>query len=140
MKRAKVSELKAHLSAYLSDVRGGETVIVCDRNTPIARLVPYDDDADEFVVNEPRRTASALGTVRGVKPRRRIDVVRLLRTARRVAAVGARVLERAARSRGAPGNRRAAAGGRAGRCRRGRCAPTAGPHREAIRFRRAQCA
>ena len=82
MKRAKVSELKARLSAYLAEVRGGDTVIVCDRNTPIARLVPYDDDTDGFVVNEPRRAASTLGTVRGVKPRRRIDMVRLLRTSR----------------------------------------------------------
>lgn len=40
MKSAKVSELKAHLSAYLAEVRRGETVIVCNRNTPIARLVP----------------------------------------------------------------------------------------------------
>ena len=70
MKRAKVSELKARLSAYLADVRGGDTVIVCDRNTPIARLVPYEDDADGFTVNEPRRASSILGTVRGVKPRR----------------------------------------------------------------------
>ena len=82
MKRAKVSELQARLSAYLADVRGGDTVIVCDRNTPIARLVPYDDDVDGFVVNEPLRAARTLGTVRGVKPRRRIDVVRLLRTSR----------------------------------------------------------
>lgn len=39
MRRAKVSELKARLSSYLADVRGGESVLVCDRNTPIARLV-----------------------------------------------------------------------------------------------------
>ena len=82
MKRAKVSELKARLSAYLADVWGGDTVIVYDGDTPIARLVPYDDDADGFLVNEPRRAARTLGTVRGVKPRRRIDVVRLLRASR----------------------------------------------------------
>ena len=41
-----------------------------------------DDDADGFIVNKPRRASSTLGTVRGVKPRRRIDVVRLLRTSR----------------------------------------------------------
>jgi len=82
MKRVKVSELKARLSAYLADVRGGDTVIVCDRNTPVARLVPYDEDADGFVVHEPRRSARALRTVRGVKPRRAIDVVGLLRASR----------------------------------------------------------
>ena len=41
MTRAKVSELKARLSAYLAEVRGGGEVIVYDRATPIARLVPF---------------------------------------------------------------------------------------------------
>src|SRR2546427_561212 len=40
MKRAMVSDLKVHLSAYLAEVRRGESVVVCDRTTPIARLVP----------------------------------------------------------------------------------------------------
>ena len=66
MKRAKVSELQDRLSAYLADVRGGDTVIVCDRNTPIARLVPYDDDADGFVVNEPLRAARTLCALRSM--------------------------------------------------------------------------
>ncbi len=54
MKRAKVSELKARLSAFLGDVRRGETVIVCDRNTLIARLVPIEEDRDGFR-SSPRR-------------------------------------------------------------------------------------
>ena len=37
---AKVSELKAKLSGYLAKVRRGATVTVCDRQTPIAQLVP----------------------------------------------------------------------------------------------------
>jgi prevent-host-death family protein len=78
MKRTKVAELKAHLSDYLASVRAGDTVLVCDRNTPIARIVPYDERDDGFVVYEAQRP-SELRTVRGVKPRRRIDVVRMLR-------------------------------------------------------------
>jgi prevent-host-death family protein len=37
---AKVSELKAGLSAYLARVKRGEEVLVTERGTPIARLVP----------------------------------------------------------------------------------------------------
>ena len=77
-----VSELKARLSEYLASVRAGEVVVVCDRNTPIARLVPYDEHADGFVVQEPTRPAASLGKVRGVKPRRPVDVVKLLRESR----------------------------------------------------------
>jgi prevent-host-death family protein len=81
MKRAKVAHLKAHLSRYLADVRGGESVIVCDRNTPIARLDPYEEHADGFVVREATRP-EALKKVRGVRPRRPVDVMKLLRASR----------------------------------------------------------
>ena len=37
----KITELKARLSAYLRLVRAGGAIIVKDRDTPVARLVPY---------------------------------------------------------------------------------------------------
>ncbi|HEY1251317.1 MAG TPA: prevent-host-death protein [Thermoanaerobaculia bacterium] len=40
MKNAKISELRDGLSDYLARVRRGETVIVYDRDTPIARIEP----------------------------------------------------------------------------------------------------
>ena len=39
-KPLRVAELKTHLSAYLKRVRDGETLIVHDRDTPIARIEP----------------------------------------------------------------------------------------------------
>ncbi len=40
MERVTIGKLKNQLSAYLRKVKAGETVIVCDRDTPIARLEP----------------------------------------------------------------------------------------------------
>jgi prevent-host-death family protein len=40
MRTVKISELKSHLSAHLQRVRDGEEVLVCDRNDPVARIVP----------------------------------------------------------------------------------------------------
>ena len=40
MKNANISEIRDHLSEYLRKVRKGETVIVYDREIPIARLEP----------------------------------------------------------------------------------------------------
>ena len=40
MKGLAVAELKAKLSRYLSRVKAGEEILVTERNTPIARLVP----------------------------------------------------------------------------------------------------
>lgn len=41
MKRVGVADLKAKLSEYLRAVRRGHEVIVLDRDTPVARIVPY---------------------------------------------------------------------------------------------------
>jgi prevent-host-death family protein len=46
MKRASISEAKNRLSALLDRVRGGQTVIIEDRGTPIARLEPLLDISD----------------------------------------------------------------------------------------------
>jgi prevent-host-death family protein len=37
---AKVSELKAQLSRYLDRVKAGQEVVITDRGTPVAKLVP----------------------------------------------------------------------------------------------------
>lgn len=82
MKYAKVSELKARLSAYLAEVRQGETVIVSDRRTPIARLVPLDERTEGVTIQRARRPAAEVRRVRGVRLRRRVDVGKLLRESR----------------------------------------------------------
>ena len=42
MMQVKISELKNGLSSYLRKVKSGESVLVLDRNTPVARLVPIE--------------------------------------------------------------------------------------------------
>jgi prevent-host-death family protein len=39
MRTAKISELKAKLSAHIEYVKRGEEVLILDRNTPVAKLV-----------------------------------------------------------------------------------------------------
>ena len=41
MRSVNIGELKNQLSSYLHRVRGGEEVIVRDRNQPIARIIPF---------------------------------------------------------------------------------------------------
>jgi antitoxin (DNA-binding transcriptional repressor) of toxin-antitoxin stability system len=51
MRTAKISELKAKLSAHIRYVKNGEEVLIFDRNTPVARLVApgpvVEEDAQE---------------------------------------------------------------------------------------------
>ena len=74
-----VSELKAKLSAYLSAVRKGEAVVVCDRETPIARLIPYTHDTDDFGIEQTVITARERAWPKPVRLRKNVDVVKLLR-------------------------------------------------------------
>jgi len=76
-KRVKISELKNNLSKYLRHVRRGHTVEVLDRDTPVARIVPFEEHPSGLTVRP------AQGSMKDVKfpPRlkTRIDVVELLR-------------------------------------------------------------
>ena len=47
MKSVGIAELKARLSEHLKSVRKGRTLTVLDRDTPVARIVPYAADPVE---------------------------------------------------------------------------------------------
>ena len=48
MRTVKIGALKAKLSAHLEYVKNGEEIVVCDRNTPVAKIVPIKlDDYSE---------------------------------------------------------------------------------------------
>jgi prevent-host-death family protein len=47
MQQVNIAELKNRLSYYLDKVRGGEELIVRDRQKPIARIVPLTNREDE---------------------------------------------------------------------------------------------
>ena len=81
MQTAMVSELKAKLSGYLAQVRRGATITVCDRQTPIAKLVPLESDAGGLEVREPT-VAGDLPTAPGITLRKETDVLTLLRADR----------------------------------------------------------
>lgn len=70
-KTVRIAELKAELSAYLREARAGGTVVVCDRDTPVARLVPYTAEPEPLPV---RRALRALHTTPLPRPvARRVD-------------------------------------------------------------------
>jgi prevent-host-death family protein len=60
MRSVKIGDLKAKLSAHLQMVRDGEEVVVCDRNEPVARIVPIR--AAEFSEQERRLIARGIMT------------------------------------------------------------------------------
>jgi prevent-host-death family protein len=64
MKRVKIAELKDQLSRHLREVEHGGEVEVTDRDRPIARIVPVDENGAPMVVRPPLRPFSSLRTKR----------------------------------------------------------------------------
>jgi len=61
LKSVNIAELKNRLSVYLNEVRAGHEVLVRDRSTLIARIVPIAQGADE---DDELRALAAQGKVR----------------------------------------------------------------------------
>ena len=55
-KSVRVAALKARLSEYLRTVKRGHPVVVYDRETPVARLVPYEAGREALRVRERTRS------------------------------------------------------------------------------------
>jgi prevent-host-death family protein len=67
MTTVRIADLKARLSEHLRSVRKGRTLTVLDRDTPVARIVPYAAEPMEV-----RRATRRLRDVR-VPPRPAAD-------------------------------------------------------------------
>lgn len=48
MKGVGIAELKARLSEHLRSVRKGRTLTILDRDTPVARIIPYASEPIEI--------------------------------------------------------------------------------------------
>ena len=74
MNEVRIADLKARLSEHLRSVRNGSTLTVLDRNTPVARIVPY--------AVQPLETRKAKRRLRDLKlppkPAKRTDSVAIL--------------------------------------------------------------
>jgi prevent-host-death family protein len=78
MMEVRIADLKSRLSEHLRRVRRGESITVLDRETPVARLVPYDDSSP-LVIRKPLAAAPRLRDVALPPPLRiKRDVVELL--------------------------------------------------------------
>lgn len=78
MQAVNIKELKARLSAYLRQVRAGETFLVTDRNHVVARLGPVDETGVRPTRTESDLTArlAAIGARPPLRQRRPTDYAR----------------------------------------------------------------
>lgn len=73
MRSVNVAELKDQLSKYLTFAKGGEEIVIRDRNLPVAKLVPFSAEG----ADEQELKLVAAGKLR--LPKVRLDVKQLLK-------------------------------------------------------------
>lgn len=79
VKAVRIADLKARLSEHLRHVRRGHTLLILDRDTPIARVLPYTRGEEPLVVREPLGEAPSFQQVPLPPPLNLdLDVVTLL--------------------------------------------------------------
>lgn len=83
MKSVKISELKSKLSSFLKQVRNGAEVIVLDRDTPIAKVVPYPADEDKFTTIPPVHGFKGIEKIKILSLKKKINSLKLLLEDRR---------------------------------------------------------
>jgi prevent-host-death family protein len=83
MTKVRIAELKARLSEYLRRVRRGHSITVLDRDTPVARVVPYAE-LEPLRVREPLGRQGLHRVPLPPPLRLKLDVVDLLLEERQV--------------------------------------------------------
>ena len=79
MSDVRIADLKARLSEHLRSVRNGSTLTVFDRDTPVARIVPYSAQPLEI-----RKAKLRLADLKlPPKPAKRTDSLALIAADRR---------------------------------------------------------
>ena len=82
MKTATISEAKNRLSELLARVRRGETILILDRNQPIARLEPLEDA--KWASREHFADLERRGVLRRAKKRSGVNLLKSLPPAPKV--------------------------------------------------------
>ena len=77
-----VAVLKAKLSFYLGQVKLGNEVVVMDRSTPVARMVPSAGRAPGLVLIKAKRSPAGLKAMKFHPVKLRTDSTELLREER----------------------------------------------------------
>jgi prevent-host-death family protein len=91
MKKASITDTKNNLSRLLDEVKSGTTILILDRNKPVARLEPVATDSEtnsdriarlvrQGLLNTPRHTLNVREFLRWKRPRlsSEVNVVQFL--------------------------------------------------------------
>ncbi|OGQ07509.1 MAG: hypothetical protein A3G32_01110 [Deltaproteobacteria bacterium RIFCSPLOWO2_12_FULL_40_28] len=78
MTKVKIAKLKAHLSRYLRAAQKGEEIIVTDRNTEVAKIIPFFFQERLPVILPAKRPVKNLAKIKRPNVKTKTDPVKFL--------------------------------------------------------------
>lgn len=78
--RAKIAEFKSRMSHYLRHVKMGQEVIITERDTPIAKVLPFGThrESNKLIIIRAKKPSDHIFKVK-IKPiKTKIDALRIL--------------------------------------------------------------
>lgn len=83
MTYVKIAEFKGHLSHYLGRIRRGDEIVVTDRKTPIARVIPFKERREPLLVTRAKASPRGLKKLKIPPAHPGTDSLRALREDRK---------------------------------------------------------
>lgn len=78
MKKVKIAEFKSRLSSHLRAVRGGAEIIITDRDTPVAKVIPIRRPTERLRIR-PAKIKGRWDELKFTPIDIGVDIVKLLR-------------------------------------------------------------
>lgn len=79
MLQVKISDFKSHLSEHIRSVRQGGVVVVMDRYSPVASLIPYVGSKGGLeLIPATKKNPKSLQHLKKIKLKKPVDVLEIL--------------------------------------------------------------
>lgn len=70
----KIADFKSRLSEHLRSVRRGNEIVIKDRQTPIARVVPYEAPANRLLTRPAAKSFKEVEEMLAARPKKKIKL------------------------------------------------------------------
>lgn len=80
--KAKIGELKTHFSSYIQKVKNGGEVIVTERDTPVAKIIPFSQKKEKLlIIHKPKQPYKFID-IKVLPMDSKIDILEILKQTR----------------------------------------------------------
>lgn len=80
--KAKIGELKTHFSSYIQKVKKGGEIVVTERNTPVAKIIPFPEKKEKLLIIHKPKQPYKFSDIKVPPMDSKIDILEILKQTR----------------------------------------------------------